>query len=155
MCCFGSVMNPLFLINSRGASLSWAREIWTFPSLVFQYGDKYPLPSYEPYGKRDCLQLSLFNMDRLMFCKSGILIFIFAENNYLVRQYICPTMLIKTPLLRQSLGPCVFLSFSLSPSLFLADSLELESHLRNLGNISLFPSFTLSSLTPDHQVPVQ
>ena len=25
-----------------------------------------------------------------MFCKSGILIFIFAENNYLVRQYICP-----------------------------------------------------------------
>ena len=29
---------------------------------------------------------SVFNMDRL--CKSGILIFIFAENNYLVRQYI-------------------------------------------------------------------
>ena len=25
-----------------------------------------------------------------MFCKSGILIFIFAENNYLVRQSICP-----------------------------------------------------------------
>ena len=33
---------------------------------------------------------SLFNMDRLMFFKSGILIFIFAKNNYLVRQYICP-----------------------------------------------------------------
>ena len=29
---------------------------------------------------------SLFNMDRLMFCKPGILIFIFAENNYLVRK---------------------------------------------------------------------
>ena len=26
----------------------------------------------------------------LMFCKSGILIFIFAENNYLVRWYTCP-----------------------------------------------------------------
>ena len=27
--------------------------------LVFQYSDKYPLPSYEPCGKSDCLQLSL------------------------------------------------------------------------------------------------
>ena len=49
-----------------------------------------------------------------MFCKSGILIFIFAENNYLVRQYICPTVLIKTPLLHQSLGPHVFFFLSLS-----------------------------------------
>ena len=40
--------------------------------------------------KSDRLQLSLFNMNRLMFCKSGILIFVFAENNYLVRQYVCP-----------------------------------------------------------------
>ena len=40
--------------------------------------------------KGDCLQLSLFDRDHLMFCKSGILIFIFAENNHLVRQYICP-----------------------------------------------------------------
>ena len=52
-----------------------------------------------------------------MFCKSGILIFIFAENNYLVRQYICPPLLIKTPLLHQSFGPRVF---SLSPSLSLS-----------------------------------
>ena len=44
-----------------------------------------------------------------MFCKSGILIFIFAENNY--------TMLIKTPLLHQSSCPCVFLSLSFSLSL--------------------------------------
>ena len=29
-------------------------------------------------------------MDRLMFWKSGILIFIFAENNYFVGQYVCP-----------------------------------------------------------------
>ena len=39
--------------------------------------------------KGDCLQLSLFDRDHLMFYKSGILIFIFAENNHLVRQYIC------------------------------------------------------------------
>ena len=44
-----------------------------------------------------------------MFCKSGILIFIFAEKNY--------TMLIKTPLLHQSSCPCVFLSLSFSLSL--------------------------------------
>ena len=50
-----------------------------------------------------------------MFCKSGILIFIFAENNYLVSIYV-HTMLIKTPLLHQSSGPRVFLSLSLSLS---------------------------------------
>ena len=33
---------------------------------------------------------SLFDRDHLMFCKSGILIFVFAENNHLVSQYICP-----------------------------------------------------------------
>ena len=62
------------------------------------------------------------------------------------------TMLIKTPLLHQSLGPRIFLSLSLS--LFLADPLEREGRLRNLGNISLFPSFTFSTSAPDHQVPV-
>ena len=46
-----------------------------------------------------------------MFCKSGILIFIFAENNYSIYAH---TMLIKTPLLHQSSGPRVCLSFSLS-----------------------------------------
>ena len=53
-----------------------------------------------------------------MFCKSGISIFIFAENNYSVYAH---TMLIKTPLLHQSFGPCVLpsLSLSLSLSLFL------------------------------------
>ena len=33
--------------------------IQAFPSLVFQYGDKYPLPTCEPHGKSDSLQLSL------------------------------------------------------------------------------------------------
>ena len=50
-------------------------------------------------------------MDRLCFVKSGILIFIFTENNYSIYAY---TMLIKTPLFHQSFGPRVFLSFSLS-----------------------------------------
>ena len=56
-----------------------------------------------------------------MFCKSGILIFIFAENNYSIYAH---TMLIKTPLLHQSSGPRVFLSLPLS--LFQADPLELR-----------------------------
>ena len=63
-----------------------------------------------------------------MFCKSGILIFIFAENNYIVRQYICPPLLIKTPLLHQSFDPHVFsLSLPLSLSLFQANSLVCRS----------------------------
>ena len=55
VCCFGSVMNPLFLINSSGIKrrgmpfrISRGWGIQASPSLVFQYGDKYPLPSYEP-----------------------------------------------------------------------------------------------------------
>ena len=48
-----------------------------------------------------------------MFCKSGTLIFISAKNNNFVRQYIY-THHIKTPLLHQSSGPRVCLSFSLS-----------------------------------------
>ena len=52
-----------------------------------------------------------------MFCKSGILIFIFAENNYTIYAHI---MLIKTPLLHQSFGLYVFLSLSLSLSLRLS-----------------------------------
>ena len=86
-----------------------------------------------------------------MFCKSGILIFIFAENNYSIYAH---TMLIKTPLFHQTLGPRVFLSFFLSISLFLADFLERESWLSNPRNISLSHSFTFSLSTPDHQVPV-
>ena len=50
-----------------------------------------------------------------MFCKSEILIFIFAENNYSIYAHI---MLIKTPLLHQSFGPRVLLSLSLSVYFF-------------------------------------
>ena len=61
-----------------------------------------------------------------MFCKSGILIFIFAENNYSIYAH---TMLIKTPLFHQSFGPVSFF-LSLSLSLFLADFLERKSRLQ-------------------------
>ena len=53
-----------------------------------------------------------------MFFTSGILIFIFAENNYSIFAH---AMLVKTPLLHQSFGPRVFLSFFL----FLSFSLSL------------------------------
>ena len=61
-----------------------------FPGLrnpgISHYSDKYSLPSYEKVSVCN----SLFDRDHLMFCKSGILIFIFAENNHLVKLYICP-----------------------------------------------------------------
>ena len=88
MCCFGSVRNPLALlipeysgIKRRGMPFMGQRN----PG-VSHYSDKYPLPSYETV----IVCTSLFDRDHLMFCKSGILIFIFAENKHLVRQYICP-----------------------------------------------------------------
>ena len=65
-----------------------------------------------------------------MFCKSGILIFIFAENNYSIHAH---TMLIKTLLLHQSFGPCVFLSLSLPLSLFQAHPLEHRGSLSSLS----------------------
>ena len=53
-----------------------------------------------------------------MFCKSGILTFVFAENYYSTHAH---AMLIKTPLLHQSFGPRVFLFLLLSIlSLFLS-----------------------------------
>ena len=58
-----------------------------------------------------------------MFCKSGILIFIFAENNYSIYAH---TMLIKTPLLHQSFGSCVLLMLALSLSLSLSQAISLE-----------------------------
>ena len=88
-------------------SMTWDACIG-LPSLVFLYSHKYPLPFYEPYGKSDRLPLSLFDKDCLMFCKYGILIFIFAENNH--------TMLMKTPLLHHSFGAHIFLSLFLSIS---------------------------------------
>ena len=58
-----------------------------FPGLrnpgISHYGEKYPLPFYELYGKRWLFAtLSLIGRDHLIICKSGILILIFADNNY-------------------------------------------------------------------------
>ena len=114
-----------------------------------------------------------------MFFKSGILIFIFAENNYSIYAH---TMLIKTPLLHQSSGPRVFLSLSgyffgvQRPSEFTFLSRLLRPHregiwglreqskprargfigfLRKPRSISLFLSPLLPyRSTPDHQVLV-
>ena len=73
----------------------------------------------------------LFDMDRLMFsliiCKSGLLIFIFAENSYLVRQYIYPHYVEQNTLVPSELGSlCLsfFLSLPLSLSLSLLWSVE-------------------------------
>ena len=102
-----------------------------FPGLrnpgISHYSDKYPLPCN-----------SLFDKDHVMFCKSGILIFIFAENYCSIYAH---AMLIKTPLLHQSFGLRVFLSFfpsfflflSLSLCLFLANSLECGGPLSSLS----------------------
>ena len=66
-----------------------------------------------------------------MFCKSGILIFIFTKNNYLIYVH---TLLIKTLLLHQSLGPCFFLSFFLfCLSICLSVSLSLSISGEFLG----------------------
>ena len=112
LCCFGSVRNPLWpLLIPEYSGIK--RRGTPFPGLrnpgFSHYSDKYPLPSYE----KVIVCNSFFDRDHLMFCKPGILIFIFAENNYSMYAH---TMLIKTPLLHQSFGPPVFffLSFSLS-----------------------------------------
>ena len=106
-----------------------------FPGLrnpsISHYSDKYPLPSYE----KVIVCNSLFDRDHLMFYKSGIFIFIFAENNYSIYAH---TMLINTPLLHQSFGPHVCLSFFLffiyfSLYLFLANSLECGGLLSSLS----------------------
>ena len=85
---FWSLLIPEYSgIKRRGIS-------FPFPGLrnpgISLYGDKYPLPLYEPYSKKVIICNSLFDRDHLMFSKSGILIFIFAENNHLVTWYICP-----------------------------------------------------------------
>ena len=67
-----------------------------------------------------------------MFCKSGILIFIFAENNYSIYAH---TMLIKTPLLHQSFGPRVLLSLSLSLSGYFFGAQRLSEFTFLLGRL--------------------
>ena len=55
MCCFGSVRNPVALIDFPEYS-GIKRRGMPFPGLrnpgISHYGDKYPLPFCEPYVKR-------------------------------------------------------------------------------------------------------
>ena len=53
-------------LRGEASSSPWGLGIQAFPSLFFLYGDKHPLPSYEPYGKSDYLQPYLFHMHDLM-----------------------------------------------------------------------------------------
>ena len=86
-----------------------------------------------------------------MFCKSGILIFIFAENNYSIHAH---TMLIKTPLLHQSSGPRVLLSLSLSFSLSLPPSFSLRLFLWSTEVLCVyFPAWASKTLSRRHSVP--
>ena len=67
--------------------------MYAFPWLVFPYGDKKLFTTLFLLVNHT-VKVTVYNSLSLkygspMFCKSGILIFIFAENNYLVRQYIC------------------------------------------------------------------
>ena len=82
-----------------------------------------------------------------MFCKPGILIFIFAENNYSIYAY---TMLIKTPLLHQSFGPRVLLSLSLALSL----SRSLRLFLWSTEALWVhFPAWASKTLSRRHSAP--
>ena len=107
---------PLLIIPEYSGN---KRRGTPFPGLrnpgISHYGDKYPLPFYEPYGKR-WLFATLSDRDRLMFCKSGILIFIFAENNHLVKQYIFTHHVDLNTFAPSELGsPCLSLSLWLIP----------------------------------------
>ena len=81
-----------------------------------------------------------------MFCKSGILIFIFAGNNYSIYAH---TMLIQTALLHQSFCPRVLLSLSLSlslsPRLFLWSAEVLCVHFAAQASKTLSRRHSVSS----------
>ena len=52
--CFGSVRNPLVILIPEYSGIKWRGT--PFLGLrnpgISHYGDKYPLPFYEPYGKK-------------------------------------------------------------------------------------------------------
>ena len=54
------ILCSLLRIKRRGCLQAYPGgwRIQAFPSLVFLYGEKYPLSFYEPYGKSDYLQPS-------------------------------------------------------------------------------------------------
>ena len=142
VCCLGSVMNVCSLlipeysgIKRRGKPLPGQRNACiSFISFSIQWEVTiyHPLPFYEPYGN-NYSQPSLFDMDCLMFLDN---LRVWTFDLYLCWTKLpCKTVYIPilcwiTPLLHQSLGPRVFLSFSFSFFLSLSPANSLEP--RNL-----------------------
>ena len=56
---FRNIVSHRINLNHFSPSSLQLSDPGSSPSLVFLYGDTYPLPFYEPYGKSDYLQLSL------------------------------------------------------------------------------------------------
>ena len=81
------------------------------------------------YNSLSLIWMALCFLDN---CKSGLLIFIFAEQNHLVRQYIYPQCWIKHPCSIRAWVPVSFFLF-LSLSLSQANSLECRSPLSSLS----------------------
>ena len=125
VCCFLSLMSPLFLISSwqereerhaapRTEIMRWNACIG-FPSLAFPYGESdYLRPSFD----MDCLLAlwPLLLLASLVTCK------VWSFDLYLKKlpckmTYILTQSSIKHPCSTRDLGPCVLVSFSLSPSL--------------------------------------
>ena len=165
MCCFLSLLSPLFLISPCQGQEEQAS--------VSQEGDQRDgvlAQDFLPFGERGYFRPS-FVMDHLLALWPLLLLASLVNLWSLVSWPLSKeatgiytlTEFNKAPLLLQSLCPhvsfflylSIYLSIYLSMYLFLADSLECESQLHNPGNTSLLPSFTFSLSTPDHQVLVQ
>ena len=146
------VRNELSCRHPRTEVKRWNACIGV-PSLAFPYGETdYLWPSFDI----DCLLAlwPLLLLVSLVTCK------VWPFDLYLKKLpcnmvYILTQSSIKHSCSARDLGPRVLLSLSLSLSHYpWLKFLERRSQLRNPGNISLFPSFSLSSSTPDDQVPV-
>ena len=144
-------------LGARGAGKplpGWRSKGWDacigFPSLAFPFGERdYLWPSFD----MDHLLASwpLLLLASLVTCKVWSLDLYLKKLPCIVVYMLFLQNSIKQPCSIRAWVPVSF-SLFLSLSLFLADSLERKSRPRNPGNISLFPSFTLSQSTPDDQV---
>ena len=148
VCCFLSLLSPLFLISPCQEQEEWQAtprteiiemgclhsisfitlSIWWkgLPMTPFWYG--------LPFGLMASIDSCSLGNFKAWFLD------IYLKKLPCNTVHILTQNSIKHPCSTRDLGPRVLLSLSLSPpiSLFLADSLECGSRLRNPGNISLF-----------------
>ena len=148
MCCFLSLLSPLFLMSS-----CQEQEWQATPRIeIIEMGCLHRISSIS-------FSTPSFAMDRLLALWPLLLLVslvtckvwsfdLYPKKLPCNMVYILTQNSIKHPCSTRDLGPHVLLS------LFLADSLECGGQLCNPGNISLFPSFTFLLSTQDHQVPV-